>query len=100
MARPAAIPTRPTADPSPRLANEPDDTARPIPAIEPMLVIDDLATIFSCSRRLVKRMKSAGRLPAPDVIIGRGPRWCPATIKAWVDQQSRVAANKKKQGCR
>src|SRR5208283_323505 len=43
---------------------------RTLPAsIEPMLHIDDLAALLSCSRRLVERMRSAGKVPKPDIHV-------------------------------
>ena len=54
--------------------------------IEPMLHIDDLAALLSCSRRLVERMRSAGKVPKPDIHVGKCPRWKPATIRAWIDR--------------
>ena len=60
---------------------------RTLPAsIEPMLHIDDLAALLSCSRRLVERMRSAGKIPKPDIHVGKCPRWKPATIRAWIDR--------------
>ena len=60
---------------------------RTLPAsIEPMLHIDDLAALLSCSRRLVERMRSAGKVPKPDIHVGRCPRWKPATIRAWIER--------------
>jgi predicted DNA-binding transcriptional regulator AlpA len=87
----------PTLDgPGPvRLANaidrpDPRPEAKPgrtLPAsIEPMLHIDDLAALLSCSRRLVERMRSAGKVPKPDIHVGKCPRWKPATIRAWIDR--------------
>ncbi len=55
-------------------------------SIEPMLHIDDLAALLSCSRRLVERMRSAGKVPKPDIHVGRCPRWKPATIRAWIER--------------
>ncbi|HKM56160.1 MAG TPA: helix-turn-helix domain-containing protein [Isosphaeraceae bacterium] len=54
--------------------------------IEPMLSIDDLAAILSCSRRLVERMRSAGKVPKPDIKIGKMPRWKAATIRGWIER--------------
>lgn len=54
--------------------------------IEPMLSIDDLAAILSCSRRLVERMRSAGKVPQPDIKIGKMPRWKPETIRRWLEE--------------
>ncbi len=60
---------------------------RTLPAsIEPLLHIDDLAALLSCSRRLVERMRSAGKLPKPDIHVGKCPRWKPATIRAWIER--------------
>ena len=55
-------------------------------SIEPLLHIDDLAELLSCSRRLVERMRSAGKVPKPDIHVGRCPRWKPATIRAWIER--------------
>ena len=53
--------------------------------IEPMLSIDDLAALLGCSRRLVERMRSAGKIPKPDIKIGKMPRWKPETIRRWIE---------------
>jgi len=53
--------------------------------IEPMLSIDDLAALLSCSRRLVERMRSAGKVPKPDIKIGKMPRWRVETIRRWIE---------------
>jgi len=68
-----------------RLADQPEAPAAGH-IIEPMLGIDDLAAILSCSRRLVERMRSAGKVPKPDIHVGRCPRWKPATIRAWIER--------------
>jgi predicted DNA-binding transcriptional regulator AlpA len=51
--------------------------------------IDDLAAALAISRRTAERMLSAGKLPRPDLRIGRMPRWRPETIRQWIDDQSR-----------
>ncbi len=79
-------------DPGPvRLADAIDhqpEAAKPgrmLPAdMEPMLGMDELAAFLSCSRRLVERMRSAGKVPKPDMHVGRCPRWKPATIRTWI----------------
>ena len=58
--------------------------------IEPLLGIDDLAAILRCSRRLVERMRSAGKVPKPDIKIGKMPRWKAATIQAWIERGGRA----------
>lgn len=55
------------------------------PGIEPLLGIDDLAALLSCSRRLVERMRSSGKVPIPDIKIGKMPRWKPETIRRWIE---------------
>jgi len=55
-----------------------------------VLGIDDLAELLSCSRRLVERMRSAGRVPMPDIKIGRMPRWKPETIRAWIERGGKL----------
>jgi hypothetical protein len=54
--------------------------------IEPMLGIDDLARILNCSRRLVERMRAAGKIPTPDFKVGKMPRWQPETIRRWLEK--------------
>ncbi|MGO8903934.1 MAG: helix-turn-helix transcriptional regulator [Isosphaeraceae bacterium] len=61
--------------------------ARTLPAsIEPLLHIDDLAALLSCSRRCVERMRAAGKLPRPDIHVGKCPRCKPAAIRTWIDR--------------
>jgi predicted DNA-binding transcriptional regulator AlpA len=60
---------------------------RTLPAdIEPMVGIDGLAAWLGCSRRLVERMRSGGKVPKPDIKIGKMPRWKAATIRAWIER--------------
>ena len=78
-------------------AIDPPENLRPeakrgptLPAgFEPMLGIDDLAALLSCSRRLVERMRSGGKVPRPDMHVGRCPRWKAATIRAWIKRNGR-----------
>ena len=95
----SSVPPRPTeyprpvarpAAPEPSVVDPPARTPRALPAgFEPMLSIDDLAALLSCSRRLVERMRSAGKVPKPDIQIGKCPRWKPATIRAWIERGGR-----------
>ena len=79
---------RPQAGPHPQGGES--TRGRTLPAsIEPMLHIDDLAALLSCSRRLVERMRSAGKLPKPDIHVGRCPRWKPATIRDWIERSAK-----------
>ena len=54
--------------------------------MERLFGMDELATFLSCSRRQVERMRSAGKVPPPDMHVGRMPRWKPAAIRAWIDR--------------
>jgi predicted DNA-binding transcriptional regulator AlpA len=56
------------------------------PAIERLLSISDLACVLQCSRRVVERLRASGRLPRPDLRIGRMPRWKPESIAAWIER--------------
>ena len=69
--------TRPTPPPT-----------SPSPTLEPLLTIADLAHLLHASRRSVERLKSSGQLPPADLIIGRMPRWKPATVRTWIDGQA------------
>ena len=56
-----------------------------VPSIEPLLGIAELAKILNCSRRLVERMRSSGRLPKHTLMCGRCPRWSAETIREWIE---------------
>ena len=57
--------------------------------IEPMLLsLDDVSTALRISRRTAERMRSAGKLPAPDLRLGKLPRWRPSTIEDWISSQA------------
>ncbi len=65
----------------------PPRPARALPAgIEPMLSLNDLAAWLNCSRRILERMRSAGKVPRPDFQLGKGPRWKRSTIEAWIER--------------
>ncbi len=72
----------------PRTATKPGRTL-PV-GIEPMVGIDGLAAWLGCSRRLVERMRSAGKVPKPDIKIGRMPKWKPETIRAWIERGGKL----------
>jgi hypothetical protein len=65
-------------------ATRPADVVRPADAIEPLLSNEDLTRILNASRRTIERMRAAGRLPRPDLRIGKMPRWLPGTIRRWL----------------
>src|SRR5262245_5755651 len=54
--------------------------------IEPMLSLDNVARILKCSRRWLEGQRSAGKVPRPDFMAGRCPRWKPSTIRRWIEE--------------
>jgi hypothetical protein len=65
---------------------------QPRPAIEPLVTLDGWRVILNCCRRKVESMKAGGKLPEPDIYIGRLPRWRPETVRRWIDDQARGRA--------
>jgi hypothetical protein len=63
---------------------------QPLPGdglIEPLLSVADLCRLLQCDRRTIERMRSAGRLPGPDLCVGRRlPRWRVETIRSWIER--------------
>jgi predicted DNA-binding transcriptional regulator AlpA len=53
--------------------------------IEPLLTKGDLEDILRIDKRTIDRMRSAGKLPKPDLFICRLPRWKSSTIQSWID---------------
>ena len=47
--------------------------------------LDEFAAAMGVSRRVLERERAAGRLPRPDLYIGRMPLYRPETIKDWLD---------------
>jgi hypothetical protein len=47
-------------------------------------VLAELARL-GVSRRIIERERSAGRLPKPDLHIGRMPLWRVETVRAWLE---------------
>ncbi len=56
-------------------------------AVETTLSLDNLATVLNASRRTVERQRAAGRLPKPDFMVGKMPRWKAETIRKWMSGQ-------------
>jgi predicted DNA-binding transcriptional regulator AlpA len=58
--------------------------------VEPLLDRSDLATVLRCSLVTIDRLKAAGKLPRPDLIIGgRSPRWRVSTVRAYLEKGGR-----------
>ncbi|MDE2100033.1 MAG: hypothetical protein KGL39_22455 [Patescibacteria group bacterium] len=56
---------------------------------------DDVSALTSMSRRMLEREVSAGRMPAPDVRIGRRACFRPATITTWLDSFAQKAQGRR-----
>ncbi len=50
------------------------------------LRLDEVAEAIGVSRRVLERERSAGRMPKPDLRIGKMPLWCPETIRQWIKE--------------
>jgi len=57
--------------------------------LEPVIEIDDWSVLLGCSRRAVERLRAAGKLPPPDLKVGRCPKWLPTTVRTWLEKQKR-----------
>ncbi len=49
--------------------------------------LDDIASLCGVSKRFLERDRAAGRMPAPDVRLGRRVFWRPTTVNRWLDSQ-------------
>jgi hypothetical protein len=62
------------------------------PAAPPRLAyrLSELATALGVSKRLLEQERAAGRLPKPDLRIGRGrvSLYRVETIRSWLDSQA------------
>jgi hypothetical protein len=54
-----------------------------------MVRLGDLPGLTRLGRRTIERLRSAGRLPRPDVRLGRTPLWKVETIRQWIDTIAR-----------
>jgi predicted DNA-binding transcriptional regulator AlpA len=61
---------------------------QPAPSVEPLMSQDDFARVLNAGRRTVERMRAAGRLPKPDLHVGKMPRWRPESVRAWLDSKA------------
>jgi hypothetical protein len=48
--------------------------------------IADLKALTGLSARLLERERAAGRMPQPDLRVGRRVLWWPSTIREWLAQ--------------
>jgi hypothetical protein len=42
------------------------------------------AAAFGLSRRTFERLRAAGRVPKPDLLVGKVPLWSRETLAAWI----------------
>jgi hypothetical protein len=57
------------------------------PRVEPLAYrLDELADALGVSRRVLERERSAGRLPLPDLHIGKMPLWRVESIRGWLER--------------
>jgi hypothetical protein len=57
--------------------------------LEPAIEIDDWSVLFGCSRREVERLRAAGKLPPPDLRVGKSPKWLAALVRKFLEKQAR-----------
>jgi hypothetical protein len=50
--------------------------------------LSELVAALGVSRRLLEQERAAGRLPKPDLRIGRVSLWKVETIRSWLDSQA------------
>ena len=62
---------------------------KPTDSLEPLLSVADLARVLNGSRRTIERLRAAGKLPRPDLHIGKMPRWKAETIRRWIEGSGR-----------
>ena len=54
-------------------------------SVEPLATIETWAAALVVSKPTIERMRNAKKIPPPDVMIGRLPRWRPSTVRAWIE---------------
>lgn len=59
--------------------------------MQKLLRINEVCSYLSISRRTLQRLRSNGDFPAPDVLIGKGPRWKEDTIAKWIEERGGIA---------
>ncbi len=77
------------ADAVDQVSSKTDPSTSPQPvaiAITPLVTKDDFAAILQIDKRTFDRMRSAGKLPKPDLTIGRFPRWKASTIAELIER--------------
>ncbi len=52
-----------------------------------MLSPSDIAALLRISRRTLQTWRAAGKLPPPDLHIGKVIRWKPESIESWLSEK-------------
>jgi hypothetical protein len=59
-------------------------------ALTPLLVrLNDLPTLTRIGKRTIERLRASGKLPKPDLRVGKMPLWKVETIRDWIEALSR-----------
>jgi hypothetical protein len=75
----------------PRLADALERQSNDRPRVERLTYrIEDLADALGVSRRFFERARAAGRVPKPDLRIGKVPLWRAESIRNWLDKGGRL----------
>ncbi len=56
----------------------------------PCYTRQSLAAFMQISLRSLDRAAALGLLPRPDLVVGRSPRWSPATVAGWMRTRPRL----------
>jgi hypothetical protein len=72
----------------------PTTPAPPAGVLAPCFTKQSLADFLETSVRTLDRAAALGLLPAPDLVLGRSPRWSPTTIERWLRNRPRLPGRK------
>jgi hypothetical protein len=90
----AAWPAAPSLETGPPVQATPSPARKQLdgpPPVERLTYrLADIAKALGISRRALERERSAGRLPRPDLTLGRMPLWRVETIRRWVEGGGRL----------
>ena len=67
---------------------------KPVPETDRCYSKQELARFLGLSVRSLDRANAAGLLPAPDLVVGRSPRWSPETVRKWLKSRPRLPGRK------
>jgi hypothetical protein len=77
-------------DPGPLLDGPSPVTEVSTQGFAPLLArLNDLPSLTRLGKRTIERLRAAGKLPRPDLRIGRTPLWKLETIREWINTLAR-----------